>query len=97
MYQLSHLLSEQRTLLSSLAETALLADETPTVEIDGSSEQPDMSEEQERDNKRRKLMAILEKVEGCAVSNHIHTYVSLTTPDIIESTGCTTSYTGASR
>ncbi|GLV41624.1 Exocyst 84 [Carabus blaptoides fortunei] len=65
MYQLSHLLSEQRVLLSNLAETALLADETPAVEVDGGSEQPDMSEEQDRENKRRKLTAILEKVEGC--------------------------------
>lgn len=80
MYQLSHLLSEQRTLLSSLAETALLADETPTVETDGSSEQPDMSEEQERDTKRRKLMAILEKVEGCAVSDYVRTYVYIICP-----------------
>lgn len=63
MYQLSHLLSEHRLLLSALADTALLADETTTVqEVENNDEQED-----EQDVKKRKLASILEKVEGCNV------------------------------
>lgn len=67
MYQLSHLLSEQRLLLSSLADTALLADETPQKEIEDNIDTKESSEEREKENRKRKLAAILEKVEGCSV------------------------------
>lgn len=66
MYQLSHLLSEQRSLLNSLSSTSILGDEAPLIlEIDSNKEG---GAEQEEEEKRRKLGAILEKVEGCGVS-----------------------------
>ncbi|XP_068084288.1 exocyst complex component 8 [Anabrus simplex] len=60
MYQLSHLLSEQRSLLSSLSSSSVLGDTVPsTVE-----ETPAPKVDDEQEEKRRKLAAILEKVEG---------------------------------
>lgn len=67
MYQLSHLLSEQRSLLNSLASTSILGDETSIVlEVESGKEN---SAEQEEEERRHKLGAILEKVEGCGVSH----------------------------
>jgi len=72
MYQLSHLLTEQRSLLSALASTSLLGENkvtnTPNIE-DGSAElSPEQQSQQEEEERRRKLTAALEKVEGCVVS-----------------------------
>lgn len=73
MYQLSHLLSEQRSLLSALVDTALLADEMPVVqEVENNTEEN--VEEQEKDAKKRKLAAILDKVEGCNVWTILNIY-----------------------
>lgn len=70
MYQLSHLLSEQRLLLSGLADTALLADEMPAIqEKEENNDSLQNNEDQEKDARKRKLATILEKVEGCSVSN----------------------------
>ncbi|RZB39025.1 exocyst complex component 8, partial [Asbolus verrucosus] len=61
MYQLSHLLSEQKSLLGALSTTSILGDETPVItEV----ENKDNANEQIEDN-RQKLASILEKVEGC--------------------------------
>lgn len=69
MYQLSHLLSEQRLLLSGLADTALLADEISAVsEKEENNGSLQSTEEKEKDARKRKLATILEKVEGCSVS-----------------------------
>ncbi|KDR14056.1 exocyst complex component 8 isoform X2 [Zootermopsis nevadensis] len=69
MYQLSHMLSEQRSLLSSLATTSLLGDKIPSaIDNDGAVGTPGEGEEgkeEEEEERRRKLAAILEKVEGC--------------------------------
>ncbi|PNF29098.1 hypothetical protein B7P43_G12612 [Cryptotermes secundus] len=67
MYQLSHMLTEQRSLLSSLAATSLLGDKIPSaVDSDGATGNSGEGEEQkEEEESRRKLAAILEKVEGC--------------------------------
>lgn len=78
MYQLSHLLSEQRLLLSGLAETALLADETISKEIEGNNGSKETCEEEEKENKKRKLAEILEKIEGCSVNNKILTMAAIT-------------------
>lgn len=69
MYQLSHMLTEQRSLLSSLATTSLLGDKIPSaVDSDGATDNSGEGEEQkEEEESRRKLAAILEKVEGCVV------------------------------
>lgn len=63
MYQLSHLLTEQKTLLGALYNTSILGDDTPAVtETDTSKKN---SEEKEEEMKRQKLISIVEKVEGC--------------------------------
>lgn len=67
MYQLSHLLSEQKSLLNSLSTTSVLGDETPVVAETEKSKQGEDKEEEAK----QKIAAILERVEGCAVS-HLH-------------------------
>lgn len=63
MYQLSHLLTEQKTLLGALYNTSILGDDTPAVtETDTTKKN---SEEKEAEMKRQKLVSIIEKVEGC--------------------------------
>ncbi|PSN36893.1 hypothetical protein C0J52_11426 [Blattella germanica] len=67
MYQLSHMLTEQRSLLASLANTSLLGDKIPSA-LDSdvaAGTQSEDKEEKEEEERRRKLTAILEKVEGC--------------------------------
>lgn len=66
MYQLSHLLSEQRSLLTFLSNTSVLGDETPLVLEADSNKQN--GEEHEEEARRHKLATILENVEGCGVS-----------------------------
>lgn len=66
MYQLSHLLAEQRTLLSALYNTSILGDETPFIlEVDSNKQ---LTEEKEEELRKQKLIAVMEKVEGCTVS-----------------------------
>lgn len=69
MYQLSHMLTEQRSLLSTLATTSLLGEKIPSaVDSDGAAgSQGEGKEQKEEEESRRKLAAILEKVEGCVV------------------------------
>lgn len=63
------MLTEQRSLLSSLATMSLLGDKIPSaIDSDGAAGTPgEREEEKEEEERRRKLAAILEKVEGCAV------------------------------
>lgn len=62
MYQLSHLLSEQKLLLGFLA-TSVLGDDTPIVtETDTSKDREEQEEEL-----RQKIASISERVEGCTV------------------------------
>lgn len=69
MYQLSHLLSEQRLLLTALADTVLLADEMPArIEVEETNGSLDSIEDKEKEARKRKLATILEKVEGCGVN-----------------------------
>ncbi|CAG9814127.1 unnamed protein product [Phaedon cochleariae] len=61
MYQLSHLLSEQKSLLTALSTTSILEDLVPmNIDHENKVNEKDLEE----DNKQ-KLAAILEKVEGC--------------------------------
>lgn len=59
MYQLSHMLTEQRTLLSSLASSSV----APAVTL-----QIPQNDLKHKDSKVNVLVAIAEKVEGCVVS-----------------------------
>lgn len=64
MYQLSHLLSEQKSLLASLSNSSVLGDEKLLVSDDGNNN----DKEETEDENRQKISAIVEKVEGCSVS-----------------------------
>jgi hypothetical protein len=68
------MLTEQRSLLSSLATTSILGDKIPSaVDSDGATGNSGEGEEQkEEEENRRKLAAILEKVEGCVVYIFCH-------------------------
>lgn len=64
MYQLSHLLSEQKSLLNSLSSSSILGDETPAIaEVEKSKQNED-----KEDEAKQKIAEILERVEGCTVS-----------------------------
>ncbi|XP_076033752.1 exocyst complex component Exo84 [Oratosquilla oratoria] len=67
MYQLSHMITEQKSLLTSLLELSITGERGP-----GSAAQDmievnpqEIKEKREREN-RKKLTALLEKVEGCS-------------------------------
>jgi hypothetical protein len=68
MYQLSHMLSEQRSLLSSLTETSLLGIRATIVGPSGDDAVSPGGDESVEDAQRRKLASIIEKVEGCVVN-----------------------------
>lgn len=62
MYQLSHLLTEQKTLLNALYNTSILGDDMPLMtETDTKKNK----EEKDDELRRQRLTTILEKVEGC--------------------------------
>ncbi|CAH1988918.1 unnamed protein product [Acanthoscelides obtectus] len=61
MYQLSHLLSEQKALLSTLSSTSILEHST-YHSIENENKNPDVNQKEEN---KQKLATILEKVEGC--------------------------------
>lgn len=65
MYQLSHLLSEQKSLLNSLSTTSILGDESLIItEIEKTKQS-----EGKEDEAKQKIAEILERVEGCTVRN----------------------------
>ncbi|KAL1491069.1 hypothetical protein ABEB36_011722 [Hypothenemus hampei] len=61
MYQLSHLLSEQRSLLTSLMNSSILEDQTH-IKV---HKHEKMDEQDVEEENKLKLATILEKVEGC--------------------------------
>lgn len=63
MYQLSHLLSEQKSLLGALSATSISGEETPVITEVENKDKANIS----GDDNRQKLASILEKVEGCKV------------------------------
>ena len=76
MYQLSHLLTEQRSLIVGLLENSLLGDKAPGLHgVESKTEAWNGVKPEEspinvtNDEGRKRLTALLEKVEGCAVSN----------------------------
>ncbi|XP_045472129.1 exocyst complex component 8 [Harmonia axyridis] len=62
MYQLSHLLSEQKSLLTSLCSTSILGDDSMLIRR---SENNDDEDKKQEEFNREKIASILEKVEGC--------------------------------
>lgn len=67
MYQLSHLITEQKSLLTSLLELSITGERGPgsaaqeMIEVDPQ----EVKEKREREN-RKKLTGLLEKIEGCS-------------------------------
>ncbi|XP_030749677.1 exocyst complex component 8 [Sitophilus oryzae] len=61
MYQLSHLLSEQKSLLNALSATSILEDGTH-VNVETNNK---LSEQEVEEENKQKLSMILEKVENC--------------------------------
>ena len=81
MYQLSHLLTEQRSLIVNLLDTSILGDKAPGLRghaAAGDTTKPepfktkfaavDDAINTDSQEGRKRLTALLEKVEGCAVS-----------------------------
>ncbi|KAJ8870870.1 hypothetical protein PR048_027171 [Dryococelus australis] len=66
MYQLSHMLTEQQSLLALLSATSLLGDKVPPVQESDTGAKP-QDEAHEEEQRHQRLTAILEKVEGCVV------------------------------
>lgn len=65
MYELIHMLSDQKTLLSSLLETSMLSEKNGST----SEVQDSMKTNENSDNyKYQSLAYLLETVEGCPVS-----------------------------
>ncbi|KAK3737154.1 hypothetical protein RRG08_016459 [Elysia crispata] len=62
MIQLSHLLSDQKSLMSSMMEMPLVSDRAMVEGIKGEDEEKESPEEETR----RNLAFLLEKVEGCS-------------------------------
>ena len=75
MYQLSHLLTEQRSLIVSLLENSIVGNKAPGlrgVETKPNIKSKTIENESETFKKinqegRKRLTALLEKVDGCAV------------------------------
>lgn len=61
MYQVSHMLTEQKTLMSSLMEMSLVSEKAVVEEVPKEAETENPEEET-----RRNLAFLLEKVEGCS-------------------------------
>nr|XP_023022434.1 exocyst complex component 8 [Leptinotarsa decemlineata] len=80
MYQLSHLLSEQKLLLSALSTTSILEDSTPVnIERETKLSEKDLEEEN-----KQKLATILEKVEGCKELLEVPGRIFLYEGDLLE-------------
>lgn len=73
MYQLNHLLTEQRSLLTSLYNTSILGDDSHLVVEPGSNK--DDTEEKKEEIRKQKLIALKDKIKGCSVSNYTLFYL----------------------
>ncbi|KAK5645988.1 hypothetical protein RI129_004452 [Pyrocoelia pectoralis] len=83
MYQLSHLLSEQRSLLTSLSNTTILGEETP-VSVEVVVNKESNKKQAEEDSRRDKLTTIMENVEGCGNLLDVSTRVLTHEGDLLE-------------
>ncbi|XP_059468551.1 exocyst complex component 8 isoform X2 [Neocloeon triangulifer] len=81
MYQLSHLLSEQRELLSSFLETSIVGG-SKSQHLD-KDKQPEVVKKNEEEG-RRKLASIIERVEGCVSLLDVPGRVLLHDSDLVE-------------
>lgn len=79
MYQVSHMLTEQKTLMSSLMEMSLVGDKA-VVEETPKEKEPENPEEETR----RNLAFLLEKVEGCSSVTEVPGRQLIHNGDLIE-------------
>nr|CAG4640667.1 EOG090X021B [Eulimnadia texana] len=88
MYQLSHLLTDQKTLLVTLLETSVLGDKPPGIHGFKTSklvaESPENALSKSEEEKRKQLTALLEKVEGCASIVEVPTRLLIHEGDMVE-------------
>ncbi|KAB7497196.1 Exocyst complex component 8, partial [Armadillidium nasatum] len=89
MYQLSHLITEQKSLLTSLLEISISGERGPgsaaqeIIEID--PEEIRLKQEQEN---RKKLTALVEKIEGCSHVMEVPDRFLLFDSDLVELDQC---------
>ncbi|XP_068216023.1 exocyst complex component 8 [Palaemon carinicauda] len=85
MYQLSHLITEQKSLLTSLLELSITGERGPgcaaqeMIEVDPQ----ELKEKREREN-RKKLTGLLEKIEGCSHVMEVEDRYLLFDGDLVE-------------
>ena len=92
MYQLAHMITEQRNLLHELMESSILGDksmEDPTEVVSEPTEAEKVKDEKaktrtEIEEGRRKLYELLEKVEGCSHVTDVPTRYLLHDGDLVE-------------
>eukprot|EP00096_Caligus_rogercresseyi_P015340 TRINITY_DN7788_c0_g1_i1.p1 TRINITY_DN7788_c0_g1~~TRINITY_DN7788_c0_g1_i1.p1 ORF type:complete len:751 (-),score=187.76 TRINITY_DN7788_c0_g1_i1:627-2591(-) len=95
MYQLSHMITEQRNILSALAETSILGDKVPPLtETEKKPElQPEAEDEKISKQKqlrsafeegRKKLYELLERVEACSHITDVPTRYLIYDGDLVE-------------
>ncbi|XP_052751906.1 exocyst complex component 8 [Galleria mellonella] len=82
MYKLSHLLSEQRTVLTTLSHASILGNEN-TISRE-SLDNHDVEAEKAEEQRRNKLIIISEKVEGCMNLLDVPDRVLLHEGDLLE-------------
>ncbi|XP_059093169.1 exocyst complex component 8-like [Tigriopus californicus] len=96
MYQLSHMITEQRNILSKLGQTSILGDKVPSaLELgENGSGHPDVvyegdlpgdkSKRNDFEEGRRKLYDLLDKVEGCSHVTDVPNRFLLHEGDLVE-------------
>ncbi|XP_040577089.1 exocyst complex component 8 isoform X2 [Lepeophtheirus salmonis] len=94
MYQLSHMITEQRNILSALAETSILGDkvpifnetEKPIVEPDTEAEKINKQKQMRSafEEGRKKLYELLERVEACSHITDVPTRYLIYDGDLVE-------------
>ncbi|XP_041378442.1 exocyst complex component 8-like [Gigantopelta aegis] len=85
MYQLSHMLTEQKGLMSSMMEMSLVSDK---VIVQGQKEEEEQQENPEEETKKN-LAFLLEKVEGCSTVTDVPGRQLIHDGDLVELDGTT--------
>jgi len=71
MYQLSHLLTEQSSLLNLLASSTIVSDQTSNSDKETNNMSNDKVDNVNEEKRIQKLLNIMERVENCAVSSYV--------------------------
>lgn len=71
MYQLSHLLTEQSSLLNLLANSTIVSDQTANTDKETNDVSNDKVDNVNEEKRIQKLLNIMERVENCTVSTNL--------------------------